>query len=399
MAPEHLIRTLRLLAYAQVLAGSALALPIADGATELELLLQPQLALDEGDTAGGSGLGIDPFIGRANIAFYGQPSDRITFFTQLGVEDFGRDGDWSTGFALRDAWVEWEKGQRMQLSAGLLKAPWAAHAMMREGTQLGIARHRDLLPYPNGIAGRDAGVMLRGRILGQRLEYRIAGLAGVDVAQGHQDMDFDGDGSPDAPPLSPDDIPRVTARLAWSFMDHQGPAGLDGFHQRTLALESTPEGLRSTRKVLTVGFAVDHQQDALYVEDRDLTGAVTGAHRADYTALTGDLLADLPLRGGARSLNVQIAGFYYPLDEGHPAAGNGLLAQAGYRIDRWQPYGSYELMDADLSTAHDRVAARLGLAWWIDGHGNNLKVEGGACRQGGGNELLFEGRVQAQLMF
>jgi hypothetical protein len=399
MGAARLTRSLWMAACAWAWAGSAQAIPIADGAAQLELLLQPVLALDEGESAQDPALGIDPYLGRARIALYGQPAEKLSFFAQLGVEDLGRDGDWSPGFAVRDAWIEWERGKRMQLSAGLLKAPWAAHAMMREGSQLGIAEHSALLPYPSGVAGRDAGVMLRGRILGQRLEYRLAGLAGVDSGQGHQAMDFDGDGQPDAPPLSPDDIPRVTARLAWSFMDHQGPAGLAGFHQRNLEFDSSPEGLRSARKVLTVGFAVDHQQDALYVEDRDLTGAVVGAHRADYTAITGDILADLPLRDGTRSLNVLVAGFYYPLDEGHPAAGNGLLAQAGYRVGRWQPYGSYELLDADLSTAHDRVAARLGLAWWIDGHRNNLKLEAGACRQGGGNDLLFEGRLQAQLWF
>ncbi len=399
MGPRWQLATWPVATCAALLAAQAQAVEIGDGVARLELLLQPTLALDEGDTSTGSGVGIDPYLGRTYLALSGQPAERLSFFAQLGVDDYGRDGDWSAGFALRDAWLEWEKGKRMQLVVGLMQPPWAVHAMLRDGTDLGVAAHRGLLPYPSGIAGRDAGLMVRGRILGQRLEYRVAGLAGVDVAQGHASTDYDGDGSPDAPPLSPDDIPRVTARLAWSFFDHQGAAGLDGFHQQGLVLAATEDGLRSTRKVLTAGLAIDHQQDALYVEERDHTGSVVGAHRADYTAITGDILADLPLRGGARSLNVLVAGFYYPLDEDHPAAGSGLLAQAGYRIGVLEPFGSYELMDADASSAHDWVAARLGLAWWLDGHTSNLKLEAGACRQGGGNDLLFEGRLQAQLMF
>ena len=192
---------------------------------------------------------------------------------------------------------------------------------------------------------------------------------------------------------------RVTARLAWSFFDHQGHTGPEGFHQQALALEETDQGLTSTRKVLTVGAAIDHQQDALYVEQRDHTGAVASATRVDYTAATIDLLADLPLRGGARSLNVLLAGTHTMFDSDHPAAGNGVLAIAGYRIGRIQPIGSYELFDAQASTAYDRVAARIGAAWYLQAHATKLQLELGASRDGGGNDLLFEGRLQAQLLF
>ncbi len=382
------------LALTPVTAG---AVTIADGAAELELLVQPVLAVDQ--TAESGPVGIDPCLARSYLALHGQLTPSLSFFTQLGVDDFGRDGDWSQPFGLRDAWIEWEKGKRFQVVAGLMQPPWAIHAMLRDGTRLGVSDHSALLPYPNGIEGRDVGVMARGRILGQRLEYRFAGLAGVDYAQGRDQTDYDGDGSPDAPALAPDDIPRVTARLAWSFFDHQGPAGVGGFHQQGLALEDTPEGLRSARKVLTAGAAIDHQQDALYVEQRDHTGSVVSAERVNYTAATVDLLADLPLRGGARSLNVLIAGTHTMFDSDHPAAGNGVLAIAGYRVGRIQPIGSYELFDAYASSAYDRVAARIGSAWYLHGHGSKLQIELGALRQGGGNDLLFEGRLQAQLMF
>jgi len=375
---------------------TASALPIGDKGAELGLLLQPVLAIDEADSGE---FGIDPHIGRAYLSLSGQPSDKVSFFAQLGVDDFGRDGAWDQGFGLRDAWVEFSPGPRLQLDAGLMQPPWAAHAMQRDGTRLGVSDHATLLPYPNGIAGRDVGLMARGSLLDQRLEYRVAGLAGVDEAMGHAATDYDGDGSPDAPPLAPDDIPRVTARLAWSFFEPSGGPGPDGFHQQGLVLEATPDGLRSTRKLLTVGAAIDHQQDALYVEQRDFTGSVSSATRADYTAATVDLLADLPLRSGARSLNVLIAGTLTMFDSDHPAAGNGVLAIAGYRVGRVQPIGSYELFDAHASSAYDRVAARIGAAYYIDAHTSKLTLELGACRDGGGNDLLFEGRLQAQLMF
>jgi hypothetical protein len=143
---------------------------------------------------------------------------------------------------------------------------------------------------------------------------------------------------------------------------------------------------------------IDHQQDALYVEHRDHTGSVASATRADYTAVVTDLLVDWPLRDGAHSLNVLLARTWMLMDEQHPAAGQGLLASAGYRIGSLQPTGSYELIDADAASAYDRAAARLGLVWWFDA-GTRLQVEAGSLRVGGGNEQLFEGRLQAQLRF
>jgi hypothetical protein len=384
---------------ALLLAAPAHALEIAEGAADLELLIQPVLALDESEDSRSATIGIDPHLARSYIALSGQVAPKLSFFAQVGVDDLGLDGDWSQAFGLRDAWIEWERGKRFQLVAGLMQPPWAIHAMLRDGTRLGVSDHGALLPYPTGIAGRDVGVMARGRILGQRLEYRLAGLAGIEAGQGQAATDYDGDGSPDAAPLNPDDIPRVTARLAWSFFDHQGGAGLAGFHQQALVLEESAQGLLSTRKVLTVGAAIDHQQDALYVEQRDYTGSVEAATRVNYTAATVDLLADLPLRGGARSLNVLLAGTHTMFDSDHPAAGNGVLAIAGYRIGRLQPIGSYELFDAHASTSYDQVAARIGAAWYLQAHASKLQLELGASRQGGGNDLLFEGRLQAQLMF
>ncbi len=370
------------------------------GALELELLIQTTLSVDEAEQGEAQAISIDPHLERAWFALSGQPAERLSFFVQAGVDELGLAGDWTPSLELRDAWIEWSLGERLQLDAGLLRPPWAAHALLLEATRVGIAGHEALLPYPTGVAGRDVGLQARGRLFGQRLEYRLAGLAGVEAGQGHADTDYDGDGLPDAPVLNPDDLPRVTARLAWSFFEPLGGAGLDGYRIATQQLPADSQGpLLSQRRVLTVGVAVDHQQDALYVEERDYTGGVSSARRADYTALTADLLADLPLAGGKRSLAVLVAGFHYPLDEGHPASGQGILAEVGYRIGRFQPLASYELLDADLSSAHDRTSMRGGLAWWARGSAANLRLEAGAWRQGGGNELLFTSSLRAQLYF
>ena len=83
----------------------ASALPVGDVA-ELELLIQPMLALDQRDTASGDSVGIDPYLGAATLTLSGQPTQQLSFFAQTGVQDFGLDGDWSGGLALRLDWIE-----------------------------------------------------------------------------------------------------------------------------------------------------------------------------------------------------------------------------------------------------------------------------------------------------
>jgi len=375
--------------------SAASSLPLTAGEQiQLGLLLQPALLVQRSDSGSPT---FDPHLQRALAQLWGSRSE-LSFYSQAGVTDLGLQADWTPALSLLDAWVEWSPGERLQIDAGLFLPPWAHHAMQHDGSRLLPLDHDELLSYPAGPALRDLGLQARGRLLGGRLEYRLAGSNGVQVAQGHELTDYDGDGEPDPGPLNPDDLPRVTARLAWSFFEPSTSSGaVNGwYHGRQLALGS--QGLTSPARLLSAGVAVDHQQDALYVEQRDHTGSVSSATRADYTALTGDLHADLPLRGGQRSLNLLVAGFWYPLDD-HPEAGTGLLAEAGYRMGRWQPLFSYKLRDADTRDSYDHASGWLGVDYWPQGPSGRVSLLLGAIREGGGTALQPEGRLQAQLWF
>ena len=393
------------------LAGPALGLCIApaawglpldpDGRLQANILLQPRLDLGFGDSPS-----VDPSLQRAWLGFQGRPTDELSFSLEAGVEHFGLAGDWTRGFGLREGWLEWDFGERLQVDAGLMVPPWAIHTLLLEPTRLSASDHEGLLTFPGGPAGRDVGLQARGRLFNHHLEYRVAGLGGVNTGQGLAGTDYDGDGVPDADPLSPDDIPRVTARLAWSFFTPLGGPGPDGFRPRLIALEardgqSGAEGRRrvvSQRRLVTAGIAIDHQQDALYVERRDYTGGVVSARRADYTALTGDVMVEMPMRGGERSLHALVAGFWYPIDEQHPEAGQSILAEGGWRFGRWEPFGCYELHDAP-NDAYDWMSWDLGLALWLPATGSALRLAGGAWREGGGRDLAGNVQLQAQLAF
>lgn len=377
-----------------LLAPAAWSVPLdSEGKLQASVLLQPRLELGFGDPPS-----LDPSLQRAWLGFAGQPTEQLSFSVVAGVEDFGRAGVWSADLRLREGWLEWNFGERLQVDAGLMVPPWAIHTLLREESRLAPGDHSGLFSFPNGTAGRDVGLQARGRLFNRHLEYRFAGLGGVGTGQGLAETDYDNDGVPDADPLSPDDLPRVTARLAWSFFTPLGGAGAQGFRPQEVVLQAREGAVISQRKVVTASVAIDHQQDSLYVEHRDHTGAVVSARRADYTALAGDILVEMPMRGGQRSLHALVAGFWYPLDEQHPQAGQSVLAEGGWRFGRVEPIGSYELHDAQ-NDLYNWMSWRLGLALWLPERGAALRLAGGASRQGGGRDLFGSAQLQAQLAF
>jgi hypothetical protein len=110
---------------------------------------------------------------------------------------------------------------------------------------------------------------------------------------------------------------------------------------------------------------------------------------ADYTFLTGDIFADVPL--GPGSLTLEAAYENLDLDsateldhDGDPltpgrnaqrSAGSGVYVQAGYIVDRWQPWAGFETWNSNADDSKgDFQSIRVGLSCFIKGHNANIKV-------------------------
>ncbi len=379
-------------------AGAPIALG-EHGQLEAGLLLQPSFRFQQDGASKDSSWSSDPYLRRTQLQLSGQLQGKLHFLAEAAIIDQGLDGDWSAALAMQDAIGEIALGVRLQLDVGLLLPPGARQRMQHPGSLLMADFHQAWAAAPAGRQGRDVGVMARGELFERRLEYRLSGTAGADFGQGLEETDFDGDGSPDAGPINPDDLPRVALRLAWNFFDPQGGAGAAGYFYRGTDLRMEDGLLVHGRKTLSVGLAVDHQQDALYIYGLDLTGAATSAERSDYTAFVADIYADLPGERGARALTVQAAALRHFFGQGHPDSGTGLYGEVGYRIGPISPVASYELFDASGGSVRDYSAARGGLNWWFLGHGASLKLELGASRSGGGEDRQLGGQLRTQVLF
>ncbi|MGI9321517.1 MAG: hypothetical protein ACR2O5_08910 [Thiogranum sp.] len=137
------------------------------------------------------------------------------------------------------------------------------------------------------------------------------------------------------------------------------------------------------KQTLAFGAAYDTQSD--FAAD-----SVTG-ESVDYEYWTVDAFAEQPIGPGtvtfeAAYSDLDLDDTQNPLGNsiGDPLSGgvnadqtqgNGYYAQAGYYINKWQPWFLYEDWDADGNNdAGDWSAYRVGLSYFFAGHNANVKV-------------------------
>jgi hypothetical protein len=121
-------------------------------------------------------------------------------------------------------------------------------------------------------------------------------------------------------------------------------------------------------KKKTIGFGVSYDtQDE--IQDK---GTSTG----DYTQYELDAFIDWPV--GPGYLTAEAAYRDLDLDKATAAAaqaqGNGWFAQAGYYINKWQPWVEYETWDGDgAGGVGNYDLYRLGVSYFFKGHNANIK--------------------------
>lgn len=378
---------------------------------------------EEGAPDGGTGT--EMYLRRMRLIVYGQVSERVSFFVETDIPNFGKNGDWSGRMFIQDAYVEYEAHEALQIAAGMLLVPFSHHGMQGATSLLGLDYHAALIRYPAGsnLVWRDGGVMIRGMPLGNVLEYRLGlfngvhgnatpvdksatDASGVVIAQWEQGTD----------PRNPGDAPRVAGRLTLNLFDPEGGPGVGGMFYDGIYLKATPDGLTSPKTVVAFGGSFDWQRNVNVTwADAPASGARAVADKDDYFAAAGDVFWDVPI--GARkimSVNGQVNFYLYDHGDrrvanafynGATGAGSlytgwGISSEAGFRYDIIQPlvrFDHFESTKAD-GNAGDYVAVAGGLNAWLSEHTTSIKIEVGAAKSDG-DKWLTTGALQAQLLF
>jgi hypothetical protein len=383
------------LALAATPANALVAVHESDNATmKLGFLLQPQLHLTQHGTTE-DGFGIDPYIRRARILMYGRVGDNVNFFAETDNPNFGKNGDWTGRTFIQDAFVEFNLGAPLKIDVGMLLMPFAHQSFQSATSLLTMDYHGSMIKYSSGFIWRDAGIMFRGSLADDKLDYRLAITNGVENAYGSYMAD-DGTGTGNmietlyADALNPSDLPRVAARVNFNVFDSEDGAGAAGFFYDGIYLAENDNGkLISSKKVLSFGAAVDYQGNAVYDADGDTT---------QWMGVAADAFWDLPMGDKKHSLNGQVDFFMYNMGEGHALNGKGIMGDLGYRVHRVQPLVTVEWFDWDESDTADWMSVYGGVNWWYMGHTANVKFQAGGTKVGEG-DFGISAALQSQLAF
>jgi hypothetical protein len=355
----------------------------------------------------------DFYLRRVRLLFSGQASEKINFFIETDSPNLGKQSDYTVRTSIQDAWVELNLCESFQLDVGELLVPFS-HTGMTGATSLhSIDYHSALIKFPTGtnLVWRDMGVMARGLLLNQLLEYRVAIVSGVHGTA----WDLSG-AAPKGDPRNINDMPRLVARLTANLFDAEGVPALAGFFYKGIYLKKTDDGITSPKKILSVGISADWQKD-LNVK---LNADNTVNSRADYLAIAADLFWDLPLdEKKLMGLVGQVDFFFYDhgdrrtQDDGTRSfydtdakkylgeyTGFGFLSELGFRYDAFELMASVDLFNSTKAAGDtgDYLSIYGGFNWWWLAHNTAFKVQFGRTKKNGA-DFYSEAYLQAQLLF
>ncbi len=341
--------------------------------------------------------------------FYGQLTKWLNFFIETEQANFGKNGDWGGRMFIQDAYVELNPHPAFQLDVGMMLPALSHHANQSATSLLGMDYHGALVKYPTGstMVWRDMGVMVRGLVLKDRLDYRLAVWSGVH-----------GSGSD---PRNPKDLPRLSGRLTANVFDAEGGGGVGGMFFDGLYIKQDGRHVVSTKRVLSFGVSFDWQPDlnvqyATRAPDADPETPDRPIAYSDYVAVAGDVFWDLPFgENKILSANGQMDFYYFNHGDRRTSTGNwyyntvgnslnytgwGMFGEYGIRYSKFQGLFSmdvYDSTEADGKTG-DYLMFAGGFNYYLLAHATTLKLEIGADKSGD-NDWKAAMKFQLQLVF
>jgi len=312
----------------------------------VHFLLQPQFQFTEKGAPDAASWDKDAFIRRARVIVAGAVSDRISFFAETDIPNWGKDGNWTGSLYIQDAYIDYllvkDGGfvNNLHLDAGMILLPFSHNDRQSAATLDTLDYHSSLIQFPTDSTKvwRDTGLEARGLFWDKHLDIRLGVFTGLR-----------GNAS-DGSPLNPKDNPRFTGRVQYNFLDAEESFFYGGNYL-------------GAKKILSIGAGLDTM--------------------AGYRATTLDLFVDYPLRP-VLGLVFQANYFHYSPEperlgpDFEAPNGQAFDLEAGLRYRNLEPVISYERFNPEDPVLRPMDFAenlRFGLNWWVMGHTANLKAE------------------------
>lgn len=288
----------------------------------------------------------------------GQAADNVYFFMQTDdilIDDESKSEGTNNIFT-KDAYLTFQPFNWFQIYSGMLAVPFTRQGIQTEATTLTVDRNSNFMAMSGyGSSGRDAGVMLRGFLAADYLEYRLGAFQGLRETEDNPNV------------VNDKEIPRFSGRIMVNLLDKE-----EGYY--------VSENYLGKREVASLGFGMDYQRK-VYIDG--------DSKKHDYLAFTLDFTLDKKLNWGDNfsAQAALIKGYNNPVDGWVPDESNPGTGQLNYT-----DYLAYYLQMSYFSrSAHSQFYARYdyrknysyekektltgGYALHLNGHNANIKVE------------------------
>lgn len=301
------------------------------------------------------GSAYDTFLRRNRLTVSGQHNDYVGFYAQIEAGNDSKGGNDDRATYFRDAYLTFDWNDAVRVIAGRFKNTFSRENL--EACFEPLTLDRGAISYTPFAGTRDTGVALWGNLLDASLQYRLM------LADGREGDDV------------PRDMPRVTARVHYSFLDPEYFYGYRGTYL-------------GTQRVFTVGAAYDYQADAVYANLPGRTGS------EDYKAWTVDFFYENPFDFGT----ITLSGAYLDYSVGGAARVHeslrdpdpqvtiadreGYYVKAGYLLPnrvgpgRLQFFARHDRAEFDRADGlHDSDINAAGFNYYFDGQQLKLTFE------------------------
>jgi len=319
-------------------AAAQLNIESKDGKNSLKIGLLAQPQFESISTPDGTATSNNIFLRRFRILFGGKLGDKWTYFFETDSPNLGKAtvsaGTKDTGsMYLQDANVTYNHNASFKVDVGMLLLAQSHNHIQSAASLLPV----DYSPYsflesaPTGErVGRDYGVQVRG-LPGGHFEYRLGIFQGLRGANATNGM-------------------RYSGRATW--FPYAAEAGY--FYTGTFM---------GAKKMVAVGASFDKQDD--------------------YGMYGLDFFSELPFNKGEQGLTFQVD--WNTLNGGTFITAmpkqDTLLTEVGFHFGKGKasPFVQYSKHTYDVQTpAHlNQYAYQVGLAVWLSGHNQTLKISYG----------------------
>jgi hypothetical protein len=340
------------------------------------LQMRAQAAFD-GDISAGGGPGpgaapygtvdTDFYIRRMRLIANGYAFQKFSFYLMFDTPNFGIRGNYTGSTFVQDMHIGFEPFKELAIEAGFIYMPFNYLGLLSSSATSSIEKGTAILFYNNSRGLRETGIQLRTLFLDKRLYFRGGVFEGLKGRQTNQNGAAVA--TTDAPGGNPSTVngngrPLLAGTLRFNLI-----GGENGYAFPSIYMDG--------KSHVSVGVAAQFQGKGSNTPISRIgpTGAKITTNTAvnDYLAYSGDVFVDFALPGDMEAV-LMVDAEHFDWGSGSDKTGNGVAAEAGFRIGDFEPEANGYWFNSD-SKQNSFLKYAGGINYFINKHNTKVGLE------------------------